>query len=333
MNSHDWNDLEIIRTSGIYWRTCALHAGVKLDIFSAIGADRLDAGEIAGRIGGNERGVGMLLNALAALKLLEKTGPQYANTGAGRRWLTRGSPDYLGYIIMHHHHLMESWSHLHDAVLTGKPNRVRSSYGNEERRESFLMGMFNLASRIAPGIVAAIDLEGRKRLLDLGGGPGTYAINFCLKNTGLKATVYDMPATRPFAEKTIASFGLDDRISFMEGDYLTGDISGKYDVALLSHILHGEGPEDCRRIIGKAVSSLEAGGMIIIHEFILDDRMDSPLQPALFSLNMLLGTEGGQSYPEGQISEMLAGAGVRDIRRLEHNPPGESGIIIGTVQL
>jgi hypothetical protein len=331
MNSQDWNDQEIIRMSGIYWRTCVLHAGVKLDIFSAISDKRLTAGEISGRIKGDERGVGMLLNALTALKLLEKTGSHYANTDAGKRWLTRDSSDYLGYIIMHHHHLMESWSHLPDAVLTGKPNRTRSSFGNEERRESFLMGMYNLASRIAPGIVAAIDLEGRKRLLDLGGGPGTYAIYFCLKNPDLTATVYDMPTTRPFAEKTITSFGLSKCISFMEGDYLTDDIRGTYDVALLSHILHGEGLDDCRMIIGKAASSLEPGGIIIIHEFILDNSMDSPLQPALFSLNMLLGTEGGQSYSEGQISEMLKDAGIGNIRRLAYNPPGESGIIIGTL--
>lgn len=316
--------------SGIYWRTCVLHAGIKLDIFSVIGEDRLDAAEISRRIKGDERGVGMLLNALAALKLLEKTGSYYANTAAGKRWLTRDSSDYLGYIIMHHYHLMESWSHLADSVLSGKPNRIRSSFGSEERRESFLMGMYNLASRIAPGIVAAISLDGRKRLLDLGGGPGAYAIHFCLKNPELTATVYDMPTTRPFAVKTIGSFGLGARISFMEGDYLTDEIRGTYDAALLSHILHGESPEDCRRIISKAVSSMEPGGIIIIHEFILDNGMDSPVQPALFSLNMLLGTEGGQSYSERQICEMLADAGVVNVRRLDYNPPGESGIIIGT---
>jgi hypothetical protein len=193
------------------------------------------------------------------------------------------------------------------------------------------MGMFNMAMGLAPRIVPAIDVSNRQHLLDLGGGPGTYAIHFCLHNDALKATVYDLPTTRPFAERTIQQFKLADRIDFMDGNYLEGPVAGRYDVAWLSHILHGEGPADCRMIIQKTVDALEPGGMIIIHEFILNNSMDGPLFPALFSLNMLLGTESGQSYSEEQIIDMLAVAGARDIRRIAIKSPNDSGIIVGFV--
>ena len=84
-------------------------------------------------------------------------------------------------------------------------------------------------------------------------------------------------------------------------------------------------------IIQKAVDALEPGGMIIIHDFILNNSMDGPLFPALFSLNMLLGTESGQSYSEEQIKDMLVAAGVRDIRRIAIKTPNDSGIIVGFV--
>jgi hypothetical protein len=99
----------------------------------------------------------------------------------------------------------------------------------------------------------------------------------------------------------------------MDGNYLEEEIEGIYDVAWLSHIFHGEGPEDCERIIGKAVSAPEPGGMIIVHDFILNNTMNGPLFPALFSLNMLLNTAHGQSYSEKQIVDMLAEAGVKDL--------------------
>jgi cyclopropane fatty-acyl-phospholipid synthase-like methyltransferase len=194
------------------------------------------------------------------------------------------------------------------------------------------MGMFNMAMNLAPRIVPEIDLSGRKHLLDLGGGPGTYAIHFCLKNPGLRATVYDLPTTRSFAEKTISRFGLSDRIDFQEGDYLEGSIQGTFDAVWLSHILHGEGPEDSQRMIGKAVSTLTVGGLILIHEFILNDEMDGPPFPALFSLNMLLGTEKGQSYSDRQLRDMLTRAGVRDIQRIPVQTPNDSGIIQGMVE-
>jgi cyclopropane fatty-acyl-phospholipid synthase-like methyltransferase len=193
------------------------------------------------------------------------------------------------------------------------------------------MGMFNMAMSLAPRMAEAVDLSSCSQLLDLGGGPGTYAIHFCLKNPGLKASVFDLPTTRPFAEQTISRFNLGDRITFTPGDYHTDAITGRYDAAWLSHILHAEGPEACQNIIRKAVSALEPGGRIIIHEFILNDTRDGPLFPALFSLNMLLGTESGRAYSAAELVGMLAAAGVWDIRRIPLQTPNDSGIILGTV--
>jgi predicted O-methyltransferase YrrM len=331
LTAPEWTSETILRLSGDYWKTCTLHAGVKLDIITIIGKDCLSATEVAGRIKGDLRGVTMLLNALTAMRLLIHTADGYANTPAAKSFLSKDSDHYLGYMIMHHHHLMESWSQLDKAVETGKPLRTRPSQSDAARRESFLMGMFNIGMKVAPTVAAAVDLSQRRHLLDLGGGPGTYAIHFCKANPQLRATVYDLPGTRPFAEKTIAKFGLADRIAFVEGNYLHDNIPGTYDVALLSHILHAEGPADCRMLIRKAISVLQPGGLIMIHEFILDNTMDSPLHPALFALNMLLGTPAGQAYSEEQIMDMLTEALVKDIRRIPVETPNDSGVIIGYI--
>lgn len=331
MDTQELNPGNLLKTSGNYWEACTLHAGVKLDVFTLIGEKKLSSKRVAEKLNGDKRGVEMLLNALAAMELLEKHDEVYTNTPVSTAFLSKTSSRYIGHIIMHHHHIMDSWCRLDLSVQSGNPARSRSSTHNEEQRESFLMGMFNMAMSLVPVVVPTIDLSSRRNLLDLGGGPGTYAIHFCLHNPQLKSTVCDLPSTRPFAEKTIAKFGLTDRIDFMDIDYLKEDIEGVYDVAWLSQILHGEGPEDCRAIIGKAVSALEPGGMILIHEFILNDTMDSPLFPALFSLNMLLGTHGGQSYSQQQLGDMLSEAGVRDIKRIFIDSPNDSGIIKGVV--
>ena len=99
----------------------------------------------------------------------------------------------------------------------------------------------------------------------------------------------------------------------------------------MSHILHGEGKDDCREIIKKTTAVLEPGGLIIIHDFILKNSMDGPVFPALFSLNMLLGTSSGQSYSEKQIADMLAHGGAKNIRRIPFDSPNDSGIILGVV--
>jgi cyclopropane fatty-acyl-phospholipid synthase-like methyltransferase len=191
------------------------------------------------------------------------------------------------------------------------------------------MGMFNMAMLQAPPLVETFDLSTYGNLLDMGGGPGTYAIHFCLQNPQLKAVVYDLPTTQPFAEKTISQFGLSDRISFEAGDYVTKPMHGQYDVVWMSHVLHGEGPAVCQNMIQKAVAMLESGGMLLLHDFILDDTRDGPLFPTLFSMNMLLGTPEGRAYTEQEFVDMMKQAGLSDIQRSPYCGPTESGVLTG----
>ncbi|OQY51740.1 MAG: SAM-dependent methyltransferase [Desulfobacteraceae bacterium 4572_89] len=351
----DWNPGTLLEMSGYYWKTCTLHAGVKLDIFTIIGSSTLSRGKIAEKLGMDERGVTMLLNALAAMELLVKKKDTYTNTTEALTFLSKDSKQYIGFMILHHHHLAQSWVNMDQAIRQGSPIRQTASHSEEEekapihqpapvaepapvseeeRRESFLMGMFNIGMATAPGLAKDLDLSQCTRLLDLGGGPGTFAIHFCLNNPGLAAEICDLPTTRPFAEKTIEQFKVSDQVSFTPGDYTRKDfcLDQKFDAAWLSHILHGEGPEMAEKIIARAISALRPGGKIFIHEFILDNTMDGPLFPALFSLNMFLGTQKGQSYTEKQLIDMLTAQGVVDIARLDFKGPTESGILAGKIK-
>ena len=328
MASERWHPGKLLEMSGYYWRTCTLHAAVKLDIFSILDQGSLTAGQVAEALNADADAVERLLNALAAMQLVHKREGLFSNTETAAAHLVKASDQYIGYMIMHHHHLMESWNRMDEAVRTGRPVRSRSSFNDPSVRESFLMGMFNNAMLMAPRLVKSLDLTGRCHLLDLGGGPGTYAIHFCLQYPRLKATIFDLPTTRIFAEETIARFEMQDRIAFVAGDFVKETIPGDYDVVWMSHILHAEGPATCQAMIRKAHGVLAPDGQIIIHDFMLNDDGCSPQFPALFSLNMLLGTPQGRSYTERQIKQMLADAGFRQIVRSDFTGPTESSLMM-----
>jgi hypothetical protein len=330
MENLTWTPPDLLKMSGSYWEACALHAGVKLDLFTPLTKAPATAVELAGRLGLDARGLTMLLDALAALELLTKEGASYQATSFAAQFLSADSSAYLGYIIQHHHHLVDSWARLDQAVRSGEPNRRRVSHDSAEiERESFLLGMFNLAMLLAPQVVRQIDLSGRKHLLDLGGGPGTYAIHFCQKNPDLRATVFDLPATRPIAEKTIGRFSLQERISFVAGDFQEDTLYGRYDVAWLSHVLHGEGEVGCARMLQTTAGVLDPGGLLLVQEFILEDSRDRPLFPALFSLNMLLGTPQGKAYSMGELRSLLTAAGLEQVERLPMELPNGAGVVCG----
>ena len=321
---------DLLQQSSSYWKSCTIHAGVKLDVFTPLTEGPRTAAELAAVMQADERGLTMLLHALVAMELLAKDGDRFRLTPLAAEHLVRTSPAYMGHILMHHHFLVEGWGNLDAAVRTGGPVRKRSSHeADGEERESFLMGMFNLASLLAPRVAKEVDLGGRRRLLDLAGGPGTYAIHFCRQNPDLTAVIHDLPTTRPFAEQTVARYGLADRIAFASGDILAEPIGSGFDVVWISHLLHSEGPEASGHIVAKAAEALDTDGLLLIQEFILDDARTAPLHPALFSLNMLLGTREGQAYALGELSGMMTKVGLRDVHRLPIALPNGAGIMAG----
>lgn len=319
---------ELLNLAGGCWQSCTLHAGVKLDLFSQLATKPMTSAELAGALGLSDRGLDMLLHALVAMDLLIKQEERFCTTAFSAAHLARQSPQYLGHIIMHHHFLVDGWSRLDEAVRYGHQVRKRASHDTDGlERESFLMGMFNLASLLAPRVAAAIDLSGRRRLLDLAGGPGTYAIHFCQQNPELRAVIFDLPTTRPFAEQAVAGFGLSERIDFVGGDLVADSLGAGFDVVWLSHLLHSEGPATCAAIVAKAAEALSEGGLLLVQEFILDDSRTAPLHPALFSLNMLIGTPQGQAYPQSELMAMLHQAGLEDVQRLPIELPNGAGIL------
>ena len=325
------NPGQILGTSSGYWRSFALQTAVKLDLFTVIGEQSLSGKDIAKRINGDAHGVTTLLNAVAALGLVKKDDDKFSNTEAAGTFLVSTSKQYIGHLIRHHANLADAWTRLEESVRTGKPVRKRLSGSTGATQEDFCRGMHTQAMGIAPRTAKEINLTGRKRLLDLGGGPGTWAIHFVLANPGLAATVFDLDGTRPFAEQMISQFNVSDRVDFQGGDYTNDQLPSGFDVAWLSHILHAESPDTCRSIIRKTVDALNEDGLVLIHEFILDSSGTTPLFPALFSLNMLITAPGGRSYTRAELESMLTEAGVLDLHILDFVGPTESRILVGKV--
>lgn len=324
------NPERIFELSGKYWESFALHTGVELDIFTLLDEEGMTIDEIATELSLSKRGTKVLVSALTALGFLEKEGEIYYDSRDAVEFLSKNSPEYLGYIVKHHHYLSKYWVSLPKAVKTGNPVKKRSLHKPEKNElEAFLMGMFNNASLIAPKVADLLDLRECTTLLDLGGGPGTYAIHFCLKNPQLEAKVYDLSQSSVFANKLISGFGLKSRIKFVPFDFTKESIKEKFDAVWLSHILHGEGEKTARKIVKKAVSSLNKKGKIFIHEFVLDDEGCGPLFPAIFSLNMLVVTKKGKSYTESEIKNFLISSGVEEIETLDFEGLSQSRIICG----
>lgn len=330
MPKNEWSIERFMQQSSGFWVSATLHAGVKHDVFTPLAEESLTTTQLAERTGCSARGLGMLLDALTALGLLDKEAVGYRAGSFARTHLVQGQPGYLGDIVLHHHHLMESWAHLDRSVASGAAHQQPSLHKDEEWLTAFLNGMFNLASMRAPQVAQQLDFSAHQRLLDLGGGPGTYAIQFCRVNPDLTATIFDRPVSRPIATATVARFDMQQQIDFHPGDFNSDPLPTGYDLFWMSHILHSNGPEACRALVQRAVDALEPGGLLLIQEFILNNDGCSPVFPTLFALNMLVQTDEGQAYREDELIGMMTAAGLVNVRRVEEEQEGNGiGIVVG----
>lgn len=310
-----------------FWPSCLLHTAVKLDVFTELSEKPSTAEEVALKLDIDRRAAELLLDALIGREFLTKKEGIYSNTPLSQKFLVNTSPFYLGYIIRHGANMYPYWGRLEEAIRNGRslrPSRTRPP----EELENFILGMHNLAQVIAPKITKSISLNGIKNLIDLGGGPGTYAVHFCGNYPNLKVTVFDLPDVLPITEKVIKSFGLSDRINLIAGDFHKDPLPSPFDAAWLSQIIHGDGPEFCKALIRKVYGILNPGGKIIIQDFILDETKTKPPFASLFALNMLIHTNEGRTYSFSEIEGWLRDTGFTNIKGLDLVLPNDASVVI-----
>ena len=213
----------------------AILTALELDVFTAVGKGG-SAQQIAAKIGAVVRSTEMLLNVLVSLKLLEKRDGIYTNGPVAARFLVEGSPDSARTAQLRMANMWRRWSKLTDAVRTGTAVEAGRDNGWVN---SFIAAMDHTARGRARAVAQAVELNGEKVMLDLGGGSGAYSMAFVRASSGLHSEIVDMPEVMPIAQEHVRRAGLTDRISTRAGDMLSVPLEpASYDLVLLSAICH-----------------------------------------------------------------------------------------------
>lgn len=317
MNRRPLNTFEEFRDAVMAYRLPRiLIAALELDLFTAVGDRSWTVPTLARRLEVSERGLGILCRNLAMVGLLKKRGADYRNSVLAARELNAKSSKHRGaYLELIKNHWAD-WSRLEESVRSGRPVDEDQSEDPAYRRQ-FTWAMHHRSLEIAPKIAAGVNLRGAATLLDLGGGPGTYAMAFLAANPSLRAAVGDRPAALNVAKEIAAKHTCGKRLSFVPVDFLTEPIPGRYDVIWYSNVLHIYGPEQNREVFRKAFTALTPGGRLIVQDAFLHDRNGLfPEEATLFAVTMLLFTETGDTYPLKDVVRWLKEAGFRRARRL-----------------
>ncbi len=275
----------------------------------------LNIQEVITTLNWSGRAAEITLNALCAMGYLRKAQENYSIAPKFQPMFTEENYPLVKEWLNHEWRLLNRWIHFNEVLVTGKPYRETEKTTVHRNHQNFILSMAHREKENLFSMINAISLEGYQHLLDLGGGPGFFAIAFAEKYPALKATVFDTPETQPIANKFINASSASSKINFIGGDFLKDDFGNNYDVILLSSVLHIYGPDENENLLKRVYQSLKRGGRVIIRDFFLNRKKTSPLIGALFAVNMLINTDNGNAYSYGEMINWLKNAGFTGMKK------------------
>jgi precorrin-6B methylase 2 len=300
--------------------SCVVIAGAELDVFTILHAKPITAAQLARRIKGDLRATIVLLDALAAISLLEKSSgrrPVYRVLPAAAEVLTEtGSHSMLG-MVRHLGTCLRSWGQLASVVLSGKPAPRRPSVrGAGGDLVSFIRAMHEISEPMALPLISSLGPLKFTHLLDLGGASGTWTIPFLRLNPAARATIFDQPDVIPMARRLMKKVGLASRVQLVPGSYSSDALPTGADLAWVSAIVHQNSRAQNRAMFAKVYAALAPGGRILIRDIVMDPSRTRPAGGALFAVNMLVATAGGGTFTFDQLHEDLSSAGFVKVKYL-----------------
>jgi SAM-dependent methyltransferase len=325
----------IMQLGMAFWGSKVLLSAVELGVFSELASGPKDAAQLRNRLGLHERGATDFLDALVALKMLDRQGTVYRNTPEADTYLDRAKPCYIGGLLeMANARLYGFWGRLTAALQTGLPqNEVRDNqdlfaalYSDPVQLEKFLRAMTGVSLLTARAIAAAFPWASYQSFADVGCAQGGFSVALAASHHHLSGIGYDLPPVRPVFEKYVGEQGLTERLRFREGDFFKDPLPA-VDVIVMGHVLHDWNLQQKQTLVQKAYDALRSGGTLLVYETIIDDDRRDNAFGLLMSLNMLIETLGGSDFTAADCMGWMRQAGFTDTR-VQHLQ-GPDSMVIG----
>jgi len=304
-------------------------SALEFNIFSILERKSLEAKQIAKLTKTKLEGMEILLNALAAMGVLNKTKNIFRNTPVTYKYLCQTSPDFrIGTVMLK----MDSRGEYEKLTKIIKKGRVCKEFEVEEDpkfRHLFTYAMHERSELSAEKVAHVVSQKKIGKLLDLGCGPGSYTVAILKKDKVATATLIDRPVAIKAARKICKTQPVYKRLHFVSGDLFSDEFGEGYDTILLSNIIHIYSAMENETIFKKINMALKKGGRFILYDLFLNNSKIKPYDSALFAITMLLYTKTGKSYTFGEAEALLKNTGFTAIKKTKI---GEGSSIIEAIK-
>lgn len=297
----------------------ALFAALELGVFTELDQAPATPDTLAGALDIHPDRATTLLTSLAGLGLVAVDEGRFANSPAAQAFLVKGAKyDFSDYLRLQVGQQMYPLLDQIDGALTGQlQEEDTKSYAQwfSDPEEARLYSESQHAGSLGPArqLARALDLSGRTRMLDVGGGTAAFDITLCQANPDLQATVVDFPNVADLGRTYVQEAGLSDRITYLEGNALETPWPGEQDIVLMSYLFSGVPGDTHDRLIRQAFDALNPGGLLLIHDFVVRADRSGPPLAALWQLQHTAFTPEARSLDAGWLTDALQAGGFGQV--------------------
>lgn len=311
------------RLARAYTETAVLYAAIDLDLFTHVSRGAATIAEVAAATGVSELNAERVVTVALALDLLRKDGDgRLVNAPDCEKYLVSTSDRYAGAWMTFTRREVPSWFALTDRLRDPTPPSELGLYDDltVERARTYHAATYSIGMGAGRRFCRTVDLSGRHRMMDLGGGSGAYSINAVRTFDGLEAVVFDLPPVTVVTREYLERNGVTDRVSTTGGDFINDPLPAGCDVAVMASNLPIYDGANIRKVVAKAFDALEPGGeMHLIGETLNADGI-GPLDAALWGLAEIHYGSGGRAHTVAECLDYFRDAGFVDVENTEFVP-------------
>ena len=284
-----------------------LLAGAQLRVFDHVRGGGRTARALASWLHLDPRGTEILLDALTAIGVLRKLGDVYVNVPELEPLLVEDGATHTVASLRHSNRLFRHWAFLEERLLDQPfpaPIDPPGAEMADDEHESFIRAMYAVSHRAVSAVVDCVPLDSVRTVADLGGGPGHYLAEFLRRSPTLDGYLVDFPATLEIARRVQRDNPDWPRAHLVAWNLYADEAPAglpALDVAFLSQVVHSASPDENRALFRRLVARVSPGGCLVVHERVVDPDRTTPVEAAVFAVNMLVMTREGRAYTEAEI--------------------------------
>jgi ubiquinone/menaquinone biosynthesis C-methylase UbiE len=293
----------------------AIMAGVSLGIFDALAEQPDDADRVARRLKLDPRGTEILLIALHALGYVDCRNGRYRNAPAVEKFVLPDSPTTLrAYVGDFNRDMWDEFSRVEEAIRTGETSGLHARDSDDPYWERYMRGLFDLTRLAGEDVARMIPARNPKRMLDLAGGHGGYAIAMCRRHANLTATIVELEGAARIGREIVREQDMADRVEFVVGDMFTSDLGEDYDIVTAFQILHHFDEDVNVELLTRAHEALREGGTVAVLEQERPPAGERGSTIGALTGLLFYATSRARTYTAKELTTFVEAAGFNRVR-------------------